>query len=1105
MKHTILYRICLTIACIGLCLTSCSDDEFESSGYYEGDGRIVKVNIPYKVTGQSVQTRVWESQMVEDRVHELRILVFRIDKDKGSEVLVGNHLFTKGNGLTDESVATYVPTGTYRIIAISNLSQGVMDTHALDGLVTEIEATDGKTATTFDEFKEKTARIVNPNPLTRLNSSLVMMGELKTQPISREGQTLSTISLRRLDAAVRFTFTPDTEPQKETLNGETVISKLTSFKLTSWKVCRVPTVTKFYRDPNTKEYITEDIEDFTDTPADTYFDNDSTPNQFSFYLLENNFTPKDEQNLTDYHKREMKISAASQSGGSDSENTDSGEEKTNYDIWKYANPNSTYVVVTASMDFTITPKNSNTSYPRHAEVTYTIHLGYTTPKTAEKEEQQPSATDFRTLRNTRYYYNVKVKGVNSIIVEAKSEKFDDDGFQHGTEGTVIDSNGGENIRVDAHYAAFNIMLTPEDIKGMDLEMYSPVDCPEVFKSKTNLNMEAAKEEFKKQVAGLETYQALRIAKAPGKDELANYSDTYDVVLWDEDAIKDPLVKKSFKTNDAGKTTPLYDYFNWKKVVLDEYYDGPNYETPKADKNEDQPLYWTVFINEYVYYDKKLKDYIEAPERYWHFHSTDNYNSMDGQSHYAQTRYAISQRAIQTPNDFAANEVKEIVGWEQVNEHQYKKIALPALKQSDVNALGSDITSTNKLLAGWQYTWKNLTKGKSGSLSWTDYLPNNKYETLGEGLYTFKTGQINPPEGTEGYIDELNIASWYAPEIRAAMGDKKCYNVIDAVLSRNRDLNRNGTVDEEELRWFLPTDGQYIECAIGGDAMPSPLIRRSDYTGGLGDKAVMIQPFHFVGSNYRQLWADQGFSTGSSFVSDAIDKDDKNKKTRTGWNFRCARYVSDDHDKSPKELDEEVIEFYTDDKQQRVITCKFPSDELRAPTKDYPVFHGNFSRSNWTPRQFQYANRIFKLSKWDNTSDISSMLWNLNNNYYGENEASKVSPEDYGHKVGPWRVANQRELAILTITGALERVHEDTRKYGTESPAIVKEDFGSSQYASCTYATLRQEKPIADYRPNGPVPGWCIKSTMNNNMAVRPMSEVLSYGFCLILVRDILEN
>ena len=1113
MKYAILYRICLTIACIGLCLTSCQDDEFESVGYYEGDGRIVKVTIPYKVTGQSVQTRVWESQMVEDRVHELRILVFRIEKDNDTETLVGNHMFTEGKGLTSESVATYVPTGTYRIIAISNLSQSVMNTDALDDLVTEVEAQeagDATKATTFEKFKEKTVRIVNPNPLTRVNSSLVMMGELETQPVTRDGQTLSTIPLRRLDAAVRFTFTPDTDPHEETLNGEQVISQMTSFKLTSWKVCRIPTVTKFYRRADNKNYTTDDIttDPFAER-SETYFDNEDTPNQFSFYLLENNLDPKN--NPDNYHKREQKKSP--QDGGSSEpdvqadngnsgENTDASGEEKDPDIWKYAHKNSTYVVVTASIDFDIT-KNGQ-SYKRHADVTYTIHLGYTTPKAAEKEKQQPNPADFSTLRNTRYYYNVTVKGVNSIIVEALSNDLDGDNFQHGTEGTVIDTDGGENIQVDAHYAAFNIALSPNDIKMMDFEMYSPVDCPEKFTSQTGADIGKAEDEFKSKLACLETYQALRIAEAPGKDELANYSDTYDVVLWEKEDIKDPLVRNAFNTMLATGKKPLYDYFNWKKTVLQEYYNG---ETPKDGVNVNEQKYWTVFINENVYYGKELNEYIEAADRYWHLHSTKNNDSKDGLSHYAQTRYAISQHSIQTSNDYQ-NE-KEVIGWEQVNEHRYKIIALPPVTQEILDEMGSDISPNDRLLAGWRYTWKNLTHGASGTnIKWEDFLPEGTYETLGEGLYTFKTSQIVAPEGTEGYIVDKNLATWYAQSERAAMTDKACYHAAHAILSRNRDLNRNHTVDKEELRWFLPTDGQYIECAIGGDAMPSPLMRRSEYTGETGDGAVMLLPFRFVGSNYRQLWAEQGFSTGSSFVRDATDRD-TNGKIRTGWNLRCARYVSNNISKTPEQLDKEIIDFY-EYQEPRIITCKFPTDELRAPVNDFPVFHGNFSRSNWTARKFQYADRVFEYDGWapENRKDLSSMLWNLNNNYYGVQDASKMERPDAipeGYKAGPWRVANQRELAILNLSGRLKEVHGWTQQWPYSKPAQVSKGFDASQYVSCTYGELRQGYDIASYKPGAPSPYWCIKAANNNNMAIRPMEEILGAKFCLILVRDILEN
>lgn len=47
-----------------------------------------------------------------------------------------------------------------------------------------------------------------------------------------------------------------------------------------------------------------------------------------------------------------------------------------------------------------------------------------------------------------------------------------------------------------------------------------------------------------------------------------------------------------------------------------------------------------------------------------------------------------------------------------------------------------------------------------------------------------------------------------------------FNYADyACLSRNRDLNGNGVIDENELRWYLPAIKQYIGLAVGDNVLP----------------------------------------------------------------------------------------------------------------------------------------------------------------------------------------------------------------------------------------------------------------------------------------------
>lgn len=44
------------------------------------------------------------------------------------------------------------------------------------------------------------------------------------------------------------------------------------------------------------------------------------------------------------------------------------------------------------------------------------------------------------------------------------------------------------------------------------------------------------------------------------------------------------------------------------------------------------------------------------------------------------------------------------------------------------------------------------------------------------------------------------------------------SLVKACMSRNRDLNGNGTIDENEIRWYAPAVNQYIGLWIGEEVM-----------------------------------------------------------------------------------------------------------------------------------------------------------------------------------------------------------------------------------------------------------------------------------------------
>lgn len=95
-------------------------------------------------------------------------------------------------------------------------------------------------------------------------------------------------------------------------------------------------------------------------------------------------------------------------------------------------------------------------------VKYTIPLGYT--------DNTDPVNDYKIERNTHYIYNIRVRGVNDIYVEAvrKDPEGNPDSERHpGTEGVVTEVQN--QWEIDAHYEQRLLKLTEQEFGEMNLQ------------------------------------------------------------------------------------------------------------------------------------------------------------------------------------------------------------------------------------------------------------------------------------------------------------------------------------------------------------------------------------------------------------------------------------------------------------------------------------------------------------------------------------------------------------------------------------------------------------------------------------------------------------
>lgn len=182
------------------------------------------------------------------------------------------------------------------------------------------------------------------------------------------------------------------------------------------------------------------------------------------------------------------------------------------------------------------------------------------------------------------------------------------------------------------------------------------------------------------------------------------------------------------------------------------------------KGSDGKRYTAAYVNEYFYdtiegdvNDLSLSKFINAADRELTF-STGVNNSADGHSSFTITPiFSIRQRSIVSPYDVDA--VANPFGIETLEE------------TAETSTFGGSSNNND-------HGWANTTAGLNwGTTNWSAYID----------------------EAQNGHINNSDVPSGAV----TADGSKGIYQC----LSRNRDLNGDGKIDRDEVRWFLPAMSQ----------------------------------------------------------------------------------------------------------------------------------------------------------------------------------------------------------------------------------------------------------------------------------------------------------
>lgn len=701
----------LSAAC-ALMICGCTFDERLTQPLKEGVPTTVQLG--YSVDGALPMTRAEQDASYENDVNNLYIFVFdsngsRVrttddnDNDRSffqeSDMSINHGDGTPGN-LTNGTIRFKVGSVLgATIIGIANLTTETTTT------AFRVTKEDMDAITTLDELSSYVMRMENGNTIER--NALFMMtgyavdnatGSTDIDIVGNEGGTTElscSILLTRVDAKIRVNIT--SSPKDPTWSNF-------SFEPRTWRVMRVPSQTLLLPYDQTSgktvagPWLDSEGVAWDATVNAEYFDTQERPfetvdrteddntqyytgGSFVFYMPENRKRFREEITVTGnegYALREESNTVNEVDGSKP------GQIYTNTDF-KYADPNSTYLILTGYLSYT-----AQNGTVVNTDARYIVHLGY----------YSKDPNDYDTKRNGDYTYNIKVTGVNSLQTEVLNGAEDRED-RPGYEGDVVYSNN-EIYYLDSHYDRCLLEIQPSDVT--DAMTWS-------VKTPFSSGVHAVGEDY----VGVEDFRWIKFA----------INKKYDIphtryAKYPGDDKYDPDWKPlSADLNDVPLLVDIDQLIEYLKLVKKE---DPSMSRILAGGTTDGHVCITAFVEENLYYYDPVNDpFRQNPQpQLWHdcvdrddrmMHivvpedgMSDGYYSPDGNTSVVTSLYSFIQKSIRTVYNAENRSLQTAWGLESVME-------------------GSDNGYQGRLPTGnvssAQGSWNYNRNGRRNSLTWME--------------------------------------------------------------------------------------------------------------------------------------------------------------------------------------------------------------------------------------------------------------------------------------------------------------------------------------------------------------------------------------------------
>lgn len=372
-------------------------------------------------------------------------------------------------------------------------------------------------------------------------------------------------------------------------------------------------------------------------------------------------------------------------------------------------------------------------------------------------------------------------------------------------------------------------------------------------------------------------------------------------------------------------------------------------------NADNDSFWTngeyidatCFVSENYYKDLSWDKYVNDVDKRAFYVASKIWVSEDKRSVYAEAQYGLTQHNIQTFYDRSQAGSVIAYGCETINDEE-----------------NSD--------GGSDYNIRDQQFGSNGNDYW------NGRDNMKEDIFQ----------------DGKPVKTW--DDLKNKY-DNLYHSLRIACMRRNRDLNGDGNISDEEIRWYAPATQQYAGLWIGEEIMSteSKLFNRSTKTlkKDSNGKDVGRMVYYSSTKDAESFLSEEGMATSNA---------NKARGTYSPKYVRCVRNLKS----GEIGYGETPTPYYSYDRKTKTVSLdKVDQDALNITGEQRELFdHTERDEGNKPAKKFAIANSIWN-TPYNNIEpkpeNIYTGMYKCYGHYSENNEKN-------------WRVPNQRELCIMTM-------------------------------------------------------------------------------------------